>query len=812
MPMGLVVRAQDPNLLGFWKFDEGSGTTAYDSSGNNNHGTIYGPSWVPGKNGSALSWPRLSIGRVQFPNLNLISASAVTYSVWINAGSNPYREYMDVIYHGDRGQVEMQMRWDYNWSWYEVLFGVTLQNTVPNTWYRATTGGLSHDKWHHLAGVWTKGQSVKLYVDGTLNATLSSIPDQYLGGNPTGTFPGLIGAYYSGSAFEKGYEGLIDQVRIYNRALSDEEIRLLRYEFEPIEITPPVVHPRYNNLTDVMTNYTDHRNGGPINYFTDIPLVLTPNSEMHTRKAVDSNGDIHITWMSNRDGQWEIYYKEISASGTIKVSDTRISDTPYDSMFPSIALDSANDAHVVWVDHRDNSGTTWEIYYSKIQDNTGTDLTSPDWRVSSADGKDSGRAVQPTNPIDDPVTPLYIEHPDIDVDSQNNVHTVWTDYRDGNWEVYYQKQTNGATPTVLIDDLSISAKDTYNSQNPAISAGPDKSGDGIPDIHIVWQDNRDGHWEIYYEKLSGTNVPVPEKRLTSDAYNSATPDIDVDTEGYPHIVFMDQRPTDPEHSENTHLYSPPYWEIYTIALNPTTGDVLYDRDGNKRYELRQSDMRNPGTWWGVYTGATLGDGPSMYPRIAVTGRYWSYGETRITWHDYRNGNWEIYYSSVQNWCNNPSEDIKIAADPNPDMYPDIALDAQGKPDVVWQKYDGTKWSIYNARYRNDQWVRLIIDRGTPAEQTYDMTRLDPSDSNSYDGITYVFGGSIAPGGHTYAVEARNYDYTTTTTPPSNVGGIVVPIDKLGLLAPYIGLASTILVTTVATAVCVKRVKHRKEKQ
>ncbi|UCE16266.1 MAG: hypothetical protein JSV12_01230 [Candidatus Bathyarchaeota archaeon] len=45
-----------------------------------------------------------------------------------------------------------------------------------------------------------------------------------------------------------------------------------------------------------------------------------------------------------------------------------------------------------------------------------------------------------------------------------------------------------------------------------------------------------------------------------------------------------------------------------------------------------------------------------------------------------------------------------------------------------------------------------------------------------------------------------------------VGGIVSPVDKLGLLAPYIGLTSTIVVTTVATAIYVKRVKRRKEKQ
>jgi len=45
-----------------------------------------------------------------------------------------------------------------------------------------------------------------------------------------------------------------------------------------------------------------------------------------------------------------------------------------------------------------------------------------------------------------------------------------------------------------------------------------------------------------------------------------------------------------------------------------------------------------------------------------------------------------------------------------------------------------------------------------------------------------------------------------------VGGVWIPVDKLALLAPYVGLASTIMVATVATAIYVKRVKRRKEKQ
>jgi hypothetical protein len=59
-----------------------------------------------------------------------------------------------------------------------------------------------------------------------------------------------------------------------------------------------------------------------------------------------------------------------------------------------------------------------------------------------------------------------------------------------------------------------------------------------------------------------------------------------------------------------------------------------------------------------------------------------------------------------------------------------------------------------------------------------------------------------------------YYYLPPPPPPLNnqtgVGGIVVPVDKFGLLAPYIGLTSTILVISVATTICAKRVKHRKE--
>ena len=52
-----VAKAADPDLVGHWKFDEGSGTTAFDSSGNGNDGTLNGGAqWVEGQLGGAIQF------------------------------------------------------------------------------------------------------------------------------------------------------------------------------------------------------------------------------------------------------------------------------------------------------------------------------------------------------------------------------------------------------------------------------------------------------------------------------------------------------------------------------------------------------------------------------------------------------------------------------------------------------------------------------------------------------------------------------------------------------------------------------------
>ncbi|MCK4614299.1 MAG: hypothetical protein KAU14_05805, partial [Thermoplasmata archaeon] len=273
------------------------------------------------------------------------------------------------------------------------------------------------------------------------------------------------------------------------------------------------------NAFTFSVTYADS-SGVPIRYFSPADFHL-PRDQVHPRKAIDSRGYVYVVYMSDlkTEDHWEIWCTLISPTGavlgTIQVSD----DDDFNSVYPSIALDSDQKAHVVWADERKDG--VWEIYYSKIERLGGSlnDLTSPDYLVSYADNKDSGRVVPGpfygVEILDRGTNTKYLEHPDIDVDVYDNVHVVWSDRRDAPanlWQVYYQMQDNDATPAVLIDDTRISTPPgPAISMCPVIAAGQPVETFKSCNIHIAWQDTRDycnySTYEIYYEKANPCAVP-----------------------------------------------------------------------------------------------------------------------------------------------------------------------------------------------------------------------------------------------------------------------------------------------------------------
>lgn len=211
-------------LVAYWKFDEGSGTTIHDSSVNNNTGTLNGPSWVDGKYGKALGFDGID-DYVSTPTLYSSSPDSLTVMACIKS---PFNQSGYVFYHGDNGEFLLhngeRLRDGPVFGRYPDLASFSVK--IQGTWYDVYSAPLTPNTWHHLTGVWIKGVSLRIYVDGELAGENTEIPDSYLY-DPGSSYSPSIGVYKREAESDTFFEGVIDEVMIYNRGLSAKEVEAL---------------------------------------------------------------------------------------------------------------------------------------------------------------------------------------------------------------------------------------------------------------------------------------------------------------------------------------------------------------------------------------------------------------------------------------------------------------------------------------------------------------------------------------------------------------------------------------------------------
>jgi hypothetical protein len=208
-----VAKAADPDLVGWWRFDEGSGTIATDFSGYGNDGTLRGDTaWVTGHLGKALRFDGVD-DYVEVPHAEILTAdNEVTVMAWINTER----------YNAPNGEA---------WQ------GILSKSNDPRSYsfYTEASGALHFsaaghgplsspnvplNEWVHVCGMVIGGQ-IAFYINGEA-AGLSESGVVLPGAADTSTV--VIGRTNEG--VNRSFLGMIDDVRIYMRGLTQEEVQL----------------------------------------------------------------------------------------------------------------------------------------------------------------------------------------------------------------------------------------------------------------------------------------------------------------------------------------------------------------------------------------------------------------------------------------------------------------------------------------------------------------------------------------------------------------------------------------------------------
>ena len=200
------------NLVGYWPLNSVGDGTAADLSGNSNDGMVQGDvSAVSGQVAGAGSFDG-SNDYVEIPDDSGLGVTNVTVSAWVSRDGSKSRVYLV-----DGRDHNYGIKFDDGTSTPR-FFAITNGSGAT---LNATGGDIPNQMWTHVAGTYD-GSELNIYVNGTNEGTTSAS-----GAIDVSSGPARIGDYIGG-----GYEfpGLIDDVRIYDRALSSSEVTALYNE------------------------------------------------------------------------------------------------------------------------------------------------------------------------------------------------------------------------------------------------------------------------------------------------------------------------------------------------------------------------------------------------------------------------------------------------------------------------------------------------------------------------------------------------------------------------------------------------------
>jgi len=415
-------------------------------------------------------------------------------------------------------------------------------------------------------------------------------------------------------------------------------------------------------------------------------------SQNHPVVAMSETGNFVIAWEDNRTDNWNIFAQCYDFNGIALTTNFKVNEevgTDYDRM-PEISTDRNGNFDIVW---KDGAKEYADVYIQRF----------------NASGQPLGSNIRIN---DDPGKSLQ-GRPSIAKSPTGKTIVAWNDFRNGDEDIYAQLYDSTGLPI----GNNFKANDEASAQlEPAIAV--DETGNFM----IVWEDLRNGHFDIYGQRYDFIGYPLDSNfRVNDDIGKNVQryPDIAVHKDGSFIIVWQDKRNGNPD------IYLQRYnSDGQEIAQNFRVNDdpgksaqrrpqIDIDARGNfviTWEDERQNSVSNIYAQYFNANGDTSGtnfivnddvlDCPHQRPAIAVNDS----GNFVITWRDFRNGvvkegNWEnpdihaqCYQSSgTPSGANFQVNNDNITRNP---CYPAVDIKNDGEFVITWEEYLISDSKIY----------------------------------------------------------------------------------------------------------------------
>jgi len=203
------VEIPEPGLIAHWKMDETEGDIAYDSAGDND-AIVHGAVWTEGRINGALQFDGFS-DYVDCGDSEQLGPEQVTFSMWLKPEHMGGIRYIVARSKKNSDDIDYAIKRLFTG---EVEFSVGQLGSEPLS--VQSQANIPLNEWSHVA-VCLDGSKASIYINGQRDSS-----SNYAERVPRGDYWLVVGSLRASTRF---YNGLIDDVRIYDQALSEEESR-----------------------------------------------------------------------------------------------------------------------------------------------------------------------------------------------------------------------------------------------------------------------------------------------------------------------------------------------------------------------------------------------------------------------------------------------------------------------------------------------------------------------------------------------------------------------------------------------------------